>query len=362
MKNESMFRKLLMKWHHDENKRSMPWKGEKNPYKVWLSEIILQQTRVEQGWSYYEKFIQHYPNITLLANAKDTDVFKLWEGLGYYTRCKNLLFTARFIRDNYNSEFPSDYNSILGLKGIGNYTASAIASFCFDLKYAVVDGNVLRVLSRYFGVYKAVDSTEGKQFFSVLAQECLEKKNPGDYNQSVMDFGATVCKPVPLCNVCPLNKTCFAFNQNKINVLPVKSKKLIKKERWFTYFIFSINNKKYVQLRTAKDIWQNLHEFYLYETKQNPKWTVASVKTYLSKTLNIKNAIDINMVQAQKQVLTHQYINGCFIIVELSKKSSILNMLQGEWLSSAEIKTKAFPRFIHQYISAKTALQQQLSI
>ncbi len=362
MKNENLFRKLLMLWHKNENKRMMPWKGEKNPYKVWLSEIILQQTRVEQGWSYYEKFIQQYPNITALANAKDADVFKLWEGLGYYTRCKNLLFTARLIRDNYNGEFPTDYNSILSLKGIGSYTASAIASFCFDLKYAVVDGNVLRVLSRYFGINKAVDSTESKQFFTKLADECLNKKNPGEYNQSIMDFGATVCKPVPLCTICPLNKTCIAFNQNKTNVLPVKSKKLVKKDRWFTYFIFSINNKKYVQLRTAKDIWQNLHEFYLVEDKQNPEWNIASIKTYLSNALNIKNANAINVVQAQKQVLTHQHINGCFIIVELLKKSSTLNTLKGEWLSAAEIKAKAFPCFIHQYISAKTALQQQLSI
>ena len=165
MKNENLFRRILIKWHKEENKRAMPWKGEKNPYKVWLSEIILQQTRVEQGWSYYEKFVNQYPTIIALANAKDADVFKLWEGLGYYTRCKNLLYTARFVRDNFSGGFPSDYNSILGLKGIGNYTASAIASFCFNLPHAVVDGNVLRILSRYFGIDKAVDSTKGKHFF-----------------------------------------------------------------------------------------------------------------------------------------------------------------------------------------------------
>src|ERR1700739_2983140 len=149
MKNKKVFRNTLMKWHREENKRIMPWKGEKDPYKVWLSEIILQQTRVEQGWNYYEKFIKAYPTITQLANAKDETVFKLWEGLGYYSRCKNLLHTARIVDEKYQGKFPSDYNSILSLKGIGNYTASAIASFCFDLPYAVVDGNVLRVLSRY---------------------------------------------------------------------------------------------------------------------------------------------------------------------------------------------------------------------
>ncbi len=361
MKHSGLFRKLLMKWHHDENKRIMPWKGEKNPYKVWLSEIILQQTRVEQGWNYYENFIAKYPNITALANAKDAAVFKLWEGLGYYTRCKNLLHTARFIRDNHNGGFPSDYNSILNLKGIGSYTASAIASFCFDLKHAVVDGNVLRVLSRYFGIDKAIDSTEGKQFFSVLANDCLYKKNPGEYNQSIMDFGATVCKPVPLCTICPLNKTCIAFNQNKINELPVKSKKLVKKERWFSYFIFSFNNKKFVQLRTAKDIWQNLHEFYLVETKQNPEWDQSKIKTYLSSELNIQQTASLNIIKAQAQILTHQKVYGNFIVVELLNKPTFLNALQGEWLSSSEINSRAFPRFMHQYISNKAALQQVLS-
>ena len=157
-----------MKWHTEDNKRMMPWKGEKDPYKVWLSEIILQQTRVEQGWSYYEKFVQQYSTIQQLATAKDEDVFKLWEGLGYYSRCKNLLHTARLINEKYNAVFPSDYNTILSLKGIGNYTASAIASFCFDLPRAVVDGNVLRILSRYFGIEIPVDTTEGKKKFNEL--------------------------------------------------------------------------------------------------------------------------------------------------------------------------------------------------
>ena len=165
MKNKKHFRELLLKWNRKENKRAMPWKGEKDAYKVWLSEIILQQTRVEQGWNYYERFIQQYPTIADLANAKDEEVFKLWEGLGYYSRCKNLLHTSRIVNGKYAGSFPATYDAILKLKGIGAYTASAIASFCFDLPYAVVDGNVLRVLSRYFGIDMPVDSTEGKHFF-----------------------------------------------------------------------------------------------------------------------------------------------------------------------------------------------------
>ena len=199
-------------------------------------------------------------------------------------------------------------------------------------------------------------------FFLQLADECLDKKNSAEYNQSIMDFGATVCKPVPLCNVCPLNKTCIAFNQNKTNVLPVKSKKLVKKDRWFSYFIFSIGNKKYVQLRTAKDIWQNLHEFYLVETKINSEWNESSIKKFLLKELDIQETNSITIIKAQPQILTHQKVYGYFIIAELLRKPASLNTMQGEWLSSAEIKTKAFPRFIHQYISAKAALQQELSI
>ncbi|MEP6682771.1 MAG: A/G-specific adenine glycosylase [Parafilimonas sp.] len=358
MKNKTLFRNLLLKWHHEENKRMMPWKGEKDPYKVWLSEIILQQTRVEQGWSYYEKFITAYPTITQLARAKDETVFKLWEGLGYYTRCKNLLHTARFINENYAGKFPSDYNTILGLKGIGSYTASAIASFCFDLSHAVVDGNVLRILSRYFGIELPVDSTEGKSFFNQLAKECLDKNEPAEYNQSIMDFGATICKPAPLCNVCVMNKTCIAFKQNKINVLPVKIKKLNKKERWFSYFIFSFNKKTFVQQRTAKDIWQNLHEFYLEETGGNPEWNIKKIKDFLSKKLYITNTKNINIITAKKQMLTHQIIQGYFIAVELNSVPATLT-LKGEWLNKKAIQLKAFPQFINQF-NNQQVLQLQI--
>ncbi len=360
MKNKKLFRNLLMKWHHKENKREMPWKGEKDPYKVWLSEIILQQTRVEQGWSYYEKFIKHYPTITELANAKDEAVFKLWEGLGYYKRCKNLLYTARFITDNYAAQFPSDYNTILSLKGIGAYTASAIASFCFNLPHAVVDGNVLRILSRYFGIDIPVDTTEGKNYFSQLANICLDKNKPGEYNQSIMDFGATVCKPAPLCNICPLKITCVAFNKNKIDLLPVKLKKQTKKIRWFSYFIFSHNKKKFVLQRTAKDIWQNLHEFYLFETATDPEWNKQKLKKVLFAELNIKDFSSLSIIKAQPQTLTHQQLFGYFIIIKIKIKPEFSEEIHGEWLSQNEINTKAFPRFINQYLSAKNALPQVL--
>ena len=193
--DKKYFSKRLLHWNKIQNKRAMPWKGEKDPYKIWLSEIILQQTRVEQGWNYYNRFVSTFPNIKKLAAAPEEKVFKLWEGLGYYTRCKNLIATAKFIAKEKQGEFPNAYNEILDLKGVGPYTAAAIASFAFNLPHAVVDGNVFRVLARFFGIETATDSTTGKKLFSGLAEELLDKKLPGIYNQAIMDFGAMICKP-----------------------------------------------------------------------------------------------------------------------------------------------------------------------
>src|SRR5215203_1506376 len=195
----STFAGLLLQWNRHQNTRKMPWKGEKDPYKIWLSEIILQQTRVEQGLKYYEKFITVFPDINKLAATKDEKIYKLWEGLGYYSRCKNLIETTRFISKKLHGKFPVAFEDILSLKGVGNYTASAIASFAYDLPYAVVDGNVFRVLSRVFDIETTIDTTEGKRLFSTIAKTLLPEGRAGEYNQAVMDFGATICKPLPQC-------------------------------------------------------------------------------------------------------------------------------------------------------------------
>src|SRR5688572_13533166 len=218
----SKFPAILIRWNKHQNVRQMPWKGEKDPYKIWLSEIILQQTRVDQGLKYYEKFVSHFPNIRQLAAAKDEKIYKLWEGLGYYSRCRNLIVTARFISKNLNGKFPDTFEDILALKGVGHYTASAIASFAYNFPHAVVDGNVFRVLSRIFGIKKPTDSTEGKKLFSQLAFELLDKKQPGIYNQALMDFGAVICKPYPLCSICVFKDQCFAFKNDLVNQLPIK--------------------------------------------------------------------------------------------------------------------------------------------
>lgn len=348
-KEKSYFTKRLLHWNTIYNIRLMPWKGEKDPYKIWLSEIILQQTRVEQGWDYYKRFIATFPDIKKLAAAPEQKVFKLWEGLGYYTRCKNLIETAKYIATEKQGKFPGTYEEIMALKGIGPYTAAAIASFAFNLPYAVVDGNVFRVLSRYFGIETATDSTTGKKLFTALAQELLDKKQPGIYNQSIMDFGAVICKPKnPLCSKCPLKTKCVALLQGKIEMLPYKAGKLIKKTRWFYYFVIENNGKIYVRKRGAKDIWENLFEFILLESEKSI--TVDEIKsTDFFKTLTFKNKPEIvHISKMYRQQLTHQTINGSFIQVKL-KNALVLKSYRA--ITKKEFSRIPFPAFINSYLS-----------
>ena len=350
---KTKFTSLLMRWHKETNRREMPWKGEKDPYKIWLSEVILQQTRVEQGWGYYERFITKYPTIQQLAKAKDEDVFKLWEGLGYYTRCKNVLFTARFIAKELKGKFPRTYDEILLLKGVGPYTAAAISSFAFNLPYAVVDGNVFRVLSRVFGITTATDSTEGKKEFMQLADTVLDRKEPGAYNQAIMDFGATVCKPfAALCSFCYLQKICIAHQEGKVDQLPFKEKVLQKKHRWFYYFLMEHNNTILVHKRISKDIWENLFEFYLLESSEQIKWNNASVHQWLKEQFALKDADVLDVSAISSQQLTHQQIKGQFIKLKLKKIPKPLAHYQ--WQPIKKLSVLAFPKFINQYLSQET--------
>lgn len=348
--NKGFFTETLMRWNRDINERLMPWKGEKDPYKIWLSEIILQQTRVEQGWEYYLRFIKQYPTIKKLAAAKDEDVFKLWEGLGYYSRCKNLIATARFINEKLAGKFPNDYNDIVQLKGVGPYTASAIASFAFNLPYAVVDGNVNRVLARFFGIETAIDSTAGKKIFAVLAQELLHLKEPGLYNQAIMDFGATVCKPqLPLCVECMLSKHCDAYNTGKVSELPVKEKKIIKKNRWFYYIVMEQNGRFFVRKREGKDIWQNLNEFILVE------WPAKIDAKELMATAEFKSVVPsavtlLEISKEYKQQLTHQTIHAGFIQVKMTGGKEPKGY---ELVESKKLKQRAFPRLLNDFLEDK---------
>ena len=308
----------------------MPWKGERDPYRIWLSEIILQQTRVDQGLAYYEKFIVRYPSVTDLANAPEKEIFKYWEGLGYYSRCRNLIATARKIAFEFNGHFPSSYSEILALPGIGPYTASAIASFAFGLRHAVIDGNVERVISRYFGISTPTGSAPGKKLYATLAGKLLDTKDPAVYNQTIMDFGATVCKPQnPLCATCIYTADCQAYQLGYTNQLPLKTKSLPRRKRWFYYFIVDAGKDKFwVRERTESDIWKNLYEFVLWETGKIIPQEKLKQTSFFQNNFG-KNGLRIKHISpAFKQTLTHQFITGHFVhldgpMAELSGYQSV---------------------------------------
>ncbi len=347
--SKKAFTKGLLEWNREQNTREMPWKGEKDPYRIWISEIILQQTRVEQGLAYYKNFIRTFPTIQQLAKAPDEKVFKCWEGLGYYSRCRNLLTTARFIVKEKKGVFPDQYEEILQLKGIGPYTAAAIGSFAFKLPYAVVDGNVFRVLSRYFGIDLATDTTEGKKIFSSLAQELLDTKQPGPYNQAIMDFGAVICKPAtPLCKNCMLRKKCVALQQKRVDALPVKQKKTKIRERWLNYFVLIYKEEVAIQQRIAKDIWQDLFEFPLIETAKavtkEKLLKSAPLKKWMGDAVILKTSAPVT----GRQLLSHQLIHGQFIILYPDRKPVPGSGWQ--WVKENKLGAYSFPGLINQYL------------
>ena len=264
------FSNLLTYWYL-QNKRELPWRKSRNPYFIWLSEVMLQQTRVAQGLSYYEKFTTTFPTVFDLAKADESTVLKMWQGLGYYSRARNLHAAAKHIAYELNGEFPSSYSEIIKLKGIGDYTASAIASICFNEPTAVVDGNVYRVLSRYFGIHTPTNSSAGIKEFKALAQSLLDVSQPGNFNQAIMDFGALQCKPQnPLCESCPFANSCVALEKKLTNILPLKDKKTKVKKRYFNFLVIqTIDDKTVLLERKGKGIWQGLYQFPLLETTQN---------------------------------------------------------------------------------------------
>ncbi len=349
---KTFFTQNLLLWHKTHH-RPLPWKGEKDPYLIWLSEIILQQTRVGQGLPYFEKFKAKYPTATDLAQAPEDEVMKMWEGLGYYSRARNMHTAAKFIAHELKGAFPTTYDGIRALKGVGDYTAAAIAAFAFDLPHAVVDGNVYRVLSRYFGVEEPVDTTTGKKLFARLAQEVLDHKQPGRFNQAIMDFGAGHCTPAaPKCSTCPLQPHCLAFHQNKVEVLPVKSKKLERRQRFFNYLIIRSGQDVFIKKRTEKDIWQNLYEFPLIETdrliegkdglEENATW-----QSWLGKQHQV-----LKVSPPLKQELTHQQIVARFWEIETAPT---FEAKETNWVkvSHKNLQKFAFPKVIVLYFQQK---------
>ena len=261
------FAPKILNWYR-EHQRDLPWRQTRDPYRVWLSEIILQQTRVVQGMPYYLSFVETFPTVYDLAEAPEEQVLKLWQGLGYYSRARNLHTTAKMVVTEFDGQFPHTYEELKTLKGVGDYTASAIASLCFDVPEPVVDGNVYRVLSRYFGVDLPINSTEGITYFKELAREVMDAENIRDYNQGIMEFGAIQCAPKkPYCLLCPLQESCVALKENKVDILPIKLNKTKVRNRYFNYLVWLDGNGNTVlEQRKGKGIWQNLYQFPLLET------------------------------------------------------------------------------------------------
>jgi len=349
-KQQRIFPVKLMEWFA-QNDRPMPWKGEKNPYLVWLSEIILQQTRVEQGLAYYERFKSKYSSIHDLAAAPEDEVMKTWEGLGYYSRARNLHATAKYISKELNGVFPNTYDTILTLKGVGPYTAAAIASFAFHLPHAVVDGNVYRVLSRYFGISTPIDSTKGKKQFATLANTLLDRSRPDEYNQAIIDFGATHCRPKkPLCADCLLQSTCTAFHEQTVVLLPIKEKKIKKKTRYFNYLLFNAGEDIFIRKRVEKDIWKHLYDFPLIEKDKaiDHKELLADEAWKLFSKQNPKMRLS-KVSKPFQQTLTHQKIIAVFWEFHISAPYK-LDEKQFLKVARKSLKDYAFPKIIDCYL------------
>lgn len=353
------FRAGLFTWHSG-HRRPLPWKGERDPYKVWLSEIILQQTRVEQGLPYYERLIAAYPTVEHLARAPLDDVLKRWEGLGYYSRARNLHAAAQHIAFERGGVFPDTFEEIRALKGVGDYTAAAIASFAFDLPHAVLDGNVYRVLARFFGIETPVNTPEAQKRFSALAQQLLDPTRPGAYNQAIMDFGAQHCRPrQPLCDQCPLAMRCVALQRGRVADLPQKNPPAPRQQRFFLYAVFRKDNAVWMQQRPAGDIWAHLYEFALWEADALPQEPAPAAPQVAARFFSDISKITFQGVFGPyRQTLSHRVVHALFYVFEVPADVDLRQMeLSSEqppaaagWTSMDQVEKKlALPRIIAQF-------------
>ncbi|MDU1892091.1 MAG: A/G-specific adenine glycosylase [Dysgonomonas sp.] len=337
---------ILTTWY-EGNKRNLPWRHTKEPYLIWLSEIILQQTRVDQGLSYYNKFAERYPSVDKLAEADEFDVLKLWQGLGYYSRARNLHAASKMIMDEYKGVFPSDYKNVLKLKGVGEYTAAAIVSFSYNKPYAVVDGNVFRVLARIFAIDTPINTTKGRKLFTELADELLDEENPGLHNQAIMEFGALQCVPVsPNCSVCPAQSMCMASAQNKVQAYPKKEGKQKIRERYFYYFDIRSQGKMLLHKRTAKDIWQNLYELPLIESSEKLLLEQLPID-YIIKDEQ-REGLYIKEARSLKHILSHQIIYASFYQVEIDALPVMEDYII---IDEADLDDYPVSRLVNKYLS-----------
>ncbi len=343
------FSEILIEWYQ-AHKRDLPWRESSDPYIIWISEIILQQTRVAQGYDYFVRFIDRFPDVATLAEAAEDEVMKYWQGLGYYSRARNLHAAAR----SMNGVFPHTYAGVLSLKGVGEYTAAAICSFAYDMPYAVVDGNVYRLLSRYFGVDTPIDSTQGKKLFAALADEMLDKKRPAVYNQAVMEFGAIQCTPQsPDCLNCPLAGGCLALAGGKVTQLPVKQHKTKTVNRYFNYMYVRAGEHTYIHKRTENDIWRNLFEFPLIETPASvAEEDFPALPEFRSLIAAGETPVVRCVCRDVKHVLSHRVIYANFYEITLPGNTSSFAAYQR--IVAAEIDKYAVSRLVHSYLEKYT--------
>lgn len=332
------FSNKLINWYN-HNKRDLPWRKTKDPYKIWVSEIILQQTRIEFGIKYYNKFLKRYPDVKKLANSKEMDLMKIWEGLGYYSRAINMLKTAKIVLNSFNGVFPLEYEQLIQLPGVGDYTASAISSICNDELQVVVDGNVLRFLSRMHKIDLPIESIKTKKYFKKLGFKLIQDVKPGDFNQALMDYGSTICKPKKFdCNSCLFSIDCKAYNSNSVENYPVKKKKIKLKDRFLNYVVVVTNdNKTQIKKRDSSGIWKNLYEFPLIETK------IETSAKQISKELDL-NLKDLLSVKKINHRLSHQLLHITFFVYKVDYKLDDLVDINA-------LASYPFPKPINKFIS-----------
>lgn len=337
------FNSLILIWF-DKSKRNLPWREQTNPYKIWVSEIILQQTRVKQGMNYYLLFCEKFPDIYSLANATEQEVLRLWQGLGYYSRARNMHYTAKQIVNERNGKFPSTYKELLQLKGIGEYTAAAIASIAFNECVSAIDGNAFRVFSRYFNIRLDISQSKTKRYFIELGNEIIDKKRPGDFNQAVMELGATVCLPQnPKCEICPLNNSCAALAYNTFSELPIKSKKNKMTNRYF-HFLEIGNHKEVLMIqRTESDVWKNLFTFPMLE----------SPNEYFPQEIPHIKPKDFTKTHQEIHILSHQrlYINFWKLKQSIDSNSDFAKKLNAKAYTHKELKKLPLPRPMEKFLN-----------
>ena len=349
--NYDFYSKSLVNWYK-EHRRDLPWRRSSDPYIIWISEIILQQTRVAQGLDYFNRFVARFPDVRALAVASEDEVLRYWQGLGYYSRARNLLEAARTICRDFDGIFPRTYNEVRSLKGIGDYTAAAIVSFAYDLPYPVLDGNVYRVLARLFALSTPIDSAQGKKEFAELAGLLLDKEHPGLHNQAIMELGALQCVPrQPDCSLCPLMDKCMAYAAGEVSAYPVKQQKLKTRPRYFHYLHIVCGNNTYIQRREGKDIWQGLYQLPLIETDTPADFSELQQTDAFRRLLSDCGRMEISVVLRDiKHVLSHQTLYASFYYIKVEREGKTLNEYLRIPLSYLE--NYAFPRLILRYFQA----------